>query len=160
MRNDIPSNIFDAKTLFNSIGEAMHNGPKSSNADNYVSMKTKVERQLQAYDDAVEQRPNTLHLLSPLWPSDCPESKTARSMYKSNGDEIQQIRNDLMQRNGNGDPYLCPICECEPIYHLDHYIPRDKMPEFSVHPQNLIYLCKHCNEKFHLPYINCYDSIN
>ena len=33
------------------------------------------------------------------------------------------------------------------VYHLDHYIPREKMPEFSVHPLNLIYLCHDCNEK-------------
>ena len=32
------------------------------------------------------------------------------------------------------------------MYHLDHYIPREKMPEFSVHPLNLIYICHDCNK--------------
>lgn len=147
MRNNTPSSKYDAQNLFHSIGCAMRDGKNNKNATNYASMRTSVDQQLQNYDNAVAQQPNTLHSLTPLWPNKCPEKKTAYNMYKSDADEIQQIRNDLMALNGSGKPYLCPICECEPVKHLDHYVPREIMPEFSIHPQNLIYTCKNCNEE-------------
>ena len=146
MKNNSPSTKYAAKDLFNTIGGGMHNGPKHRNADNYASMKTRIESQIDRYDAAVAANPITLETIQPLWTTKCSERTTAHNMYESGHDLIQEIRNDLMQINGGGGMYKCPLCEVNEVYHLDHYIPRDKMPEFSVHPSNLIYLCKDCNE--------------
>lgn len=124
----------------------MHNGPKHRNADNYASMKTRVESQIDRYDAAVANNPITLETIQPLWATKCGERTTAHNMYESRPDLIQDIRNDLMQINGGGGKYKCPLCEVNDVYYLDHYIPREKMSEFSVHPSNLIYICRTCNE--------------
>lgn len=146
MKNNNPSTKYAAKDLFNTIGGGMHNGPKHRNADNYASMKTRVESQIDRYDEAVATNPITLETIQPLWATKCTERTTAHNMYESRPDLIQDIRNDLMQINGGGGKYKCPLCEVNDVYHLDHYIPREKMSEFSVHPSNLIYICRDCNE--------------
>ena len=124
----------------------MRNGKKHKNATNYASMKNGVEQKIDTYDAAVAIRPITLDQLNPLWTAMCDERQTAHDMYDSKPQLIQDIRNDLMKINGGGTRYKCPLCEVNDVYHLDHYIPREKMPEFSVHPLNLIYLCHNCNE--------------
>jgi len=40
---------------------------------------------------------------------------------------------------------MCPLCGQEPVTDLDHYVPRAKMPEYSVHLLNLIPTCHECN---------------
>lgn len=147
MKNSSPSTLYTAIDLFHTIGGGMHNGPKHKNADNYASMKVRVESQITAYDAAVAKDPITLEQIQPLWTTKCAESMTAHDMYTSQPSLIQNIRNDLMKINGGGKTYKCPLCEVNDVYHLDHYIPREKMPEFSVHPKNLIYICHDCNEK-------------
>ena len=147
MKNSIPSRLFTAKTLFNMIGRAMRNGKKRKNANNYVNMKTRVEFQIDCYDKAVVRKPITLENIHPLWTKRCDESITAHDMFESNPKVIQDLRNDLMMLNGRGMVYKCPLCEVNDVYHLDHYIPREKMPEYSIHPLNLIYICRECNEK-------------
>lgn len=146
MKNSIPSTLYVAKDLFNRIGGAMRNGSKHNNATNYASIKNRVEQQIDDYDAAVAVRPITLEKINPLWSTKCDEGKTAHDMYDSQTSLIQNIKNDLMRINGGGKKYRCPLCEVNDVYHMDHYIPREKMPEFSVHPLNLIYICHDCNE--------------
>lgn len=146
MKNSSPSSLYVAKDLFNKIGKGMRNSKKHKNAANYLSMKTHVERQIDSYDTAIACYPITLETIRPLWTTKCDESTTARDMYTSKPELIQNIRNDLMMINGGGRVYKCPLCEVNDVYHLDHYIPREKMPEYSVHPLNLIYVCHDCND--------------
>lgn len=40
---------------------------------------------------------------------------------------------------------MCPLCGQKPVTDLDHYVPRAKMPEYSVHLLNLIPTCHECN---------------
>ena len=147
MRNSKPSGLYTAIDMFHTIGGAMHNRDGTHNRDNYQTMKINVEGQISQYETAITEQPITLERIKPLWANDCAEKKTAHDMYKSEHPKIQEMRNDLMRINGAGKVYKCPICECDDVVHLDHYIPRDVMPEFSVMPQNLIYLCDRCNTK-------------
>ena len=135
----------DAKTVFDSIGSAMRNGRKHQNATNYVAMRNDVRQQLDQYDQRVN--PISLENLMSLWPTlrtNKDEARTAYDMYSTSKNEIKQIRAELESLNG-GQIMRCPICELEYYAHLDHYIPRELMPEFSVHPKNLIPLCNYCN---------------
>lgn len=135
----------DAKTVFDSIGGAMRNGRKHQNATNYVAMRNDVHQQLDEYDQRVN--PISLENLVSLWPNrrtNMDEARTAHDMYSTSKNEIKQIRAELETLNG-GKVIKCPICELDYYVHLDHYIPREEMPEFSVHPKNLIPLCDYCN---------------
>lgn len=146
MRNNKPSYLHESNSIFNSIGNVMKNGKTNNNATNYASMKSNVEAKIVAYDMAILNNPNTLSSLSPLWPNGCDESRTAYNMYSTSRKEINELKNDLLRINGNGKEYKCPLCEINPVKHLDHYVPRGIMPEYSVHPRNLILLCQECNE--------------
>jgi hypothetical protein len=43
--------------------------------------------------------------------------------------------------------HLCPLCGYRPVDSLDHYLPKEKFPVFSVTPINLIPACMGCNKK-------------
>lgn len=146
MRNDKPSTLYTSLQIFHEIGDEMRNGTKHKNADNYKDFKTDVETQIDEYDKAIGKTPIELERLTPLWPGACEQKKTAFDMYSTNREQIQQLRNDLKAINGGGKLYKCPLCGVANVYHLDHYIPRSIMPEFSVMPKNLVYLCEDCND--------------
>lgn len=55
---------------------------------------------------------------------------------------------EIEAQNG-GKQILCPICEVAEANEMDHYIPREIMPEFSAHIHNLIPLCHECNHSKH-----------
>lgn len=43
----------------------------------------------------------------------------------------------------------CPYCGInESPYHVDHYLPRSKFPEFSIYEKNLIAACSSCNSRY------------
>lgn len=73
------------------------------------------------------------------------DSKT-RSLHGKYWKEIETI-------NG-GTALVCPLCGLTLCDQLDHYIPRDTMPEFSVFTPNLIPLCHDCNEEKHEVWLN------
>lgn len=59
---------------------------------------------------------------------------------------IDNTKNEIYTQNGA----LCPYCstarnECRD---LDHYIPRQLFPEFSIMSNNLIYSCSKCNQDY------------
>lgn len=146
MRSDKPSALFTSKQMFHEIGDDMRNGKNNKNADNYKVFKVSVENQIDLYDVAVGKSPVELEKLTPLWPKACEQKTTAFNMYSTSREQIQKLRNDLKAINGKGKVYKCPLCGVANVRHLDHYIPRSIMPEFSVMPKNLIYLCEDCNE--------------
>ncbi|MDH7971278.1 hypothetical protein QH494_03720 [Sphingomonas sp. AR_OL41] len=45
------------------------------------------------------------------------------------------------------DPNICPYCLLRQPTSLDHFLPKDFFPEFSVLAWNLVYVCDPCNRK-------------
>jgi 5-methylcytosine-specific restriction endonuclease McrA len=45
------------------------------------------------------------------------------------------------------NPNLCPYCLLRQPTSLDHFLPKDHFPEFSVLAWNLVYVCDPCNRK-------------
>ena len=41
---------------------------------------------------------------------------------------------------------LCPFCNLETTYQIDHYLPKRRYPEFSLHGPNLLPICPGCNQ--------------
>ncbi len=67
-------------------------------------------------------------------------AEAQRTFYKSrsSGGPLQQIR----RKSGL---LCCPMCGSQHPGTLDHYLPRESFPEFSILPCNLIPACPHCN---------------
>ena len=53
----------------------------------------------------------------------------------------------------NGGLRACPVClskspDIRRESDLDHYLPRSAYPSLSLHPGNLLFICKECNETY------------
>ena len=42
---------------------------------------------------------------------------------------------------------VCPFCGAGKLEEVDHYIPKELYPEFTIYPLNLIPICNKCNKK-------------
>ncbi|GAA3962974.1 HNH endonuclease [Actinoplanes auranticolor] len=58
------------------------------------------------------------------------------------GNSLDSIRGDLMASTLHG---LCPMCGRGEVWTLDHYLPKESYPEFSLLPINLVPACWSCN---------------
>jgi 5-methylcytosine-specific restriction endonuclease McrA len=54
------------------------------------------------------------------------------------------LRGDLLKRISVG---RCPFCGISESSTLDHYLPKEQYPEFSVFPKNLVPSCAVCNTR-------------
>lgn len=149
-----------------------------SSADDYIAETKKglhsPNREFVAHHehllkDAYERyishiNPCTLEEIYPVWPilkEDAPDTKVQKKkdrkmlhdMYETKEAFKDAHWNAVRAQNGDVD-LICPICGVNDCYHLDHYIPREKMPEFSVFTPNLIPLCYDCNEEKKAAWLN------
>ncbi|WP_452231777.1 hypothetical protein [Lacinutrix sp. MEBiC02595] len=68
-------------------------------------------------------------------------------LYSSQRKPIIELKKELTTNEFNQRINNCPNCTIEKVASLDHYIPKDEFPEFSVNPINLIPCCSTCNSK-------------
>ncbi|GAL80014.1 EA31 gene protein [Algibacter lectus] len=68
-------------------------------------------------------------------------------LYSSQRKSIIELKKELTTNEFNQRINDCPNCTIEKVASLDHYIPKDEFPEFSVNPVNLIPCCSTCNSK-------------
>lgn len=117
---------------------------------------TSIETAINSYDALCS--PNCqLEQLVPIWSdtdtctilgSRYSKYELAKSIYKSKRRFVLNRWLEIEAQNG-GRQILCPICEVAEANEMDHYVPREKMPEFSAHIHNLIPLCHDCNHSKH-----------
>lgn len=72
------------------------------------------------------------------------QKQTVKNLYESGASEFDLLWDELKELNG-GTRLRCPICGVTFANELDHYVPREKFPEFSANPLNIIPLCHDCN---------------
>jgi hypothetical protein len=68
-------------------------------------------------------------------------------LYSSQRKSIIELKIELTTNEFNQRVNTCPNCTIEKVASLDHYIPKDEFPEFSVNPINLVPCCSTCNSK-------------
>lgn len=67
-----------------------------------------------------------------------------RHAYTVETAPMTELRGDLLKRISVA---RCPFCGISESSTLDHYLPKEKYPEFSVFPMNLIPSCAICNTR-------------
>lgn len=67
--------------------------------------------------------------------------------YVTETKSMRTLRADLMDPDLD-DFAQCPYCGINEPKTLDHYIPKESHPEFSIFPINLIPICNQCNSKY------------
>lgn len=65
--------------------------------------------------------------------------------YDNSATLISHLRSKIIEANEGEIVLKCPICGLRDAKDLDHYIPRQLFPEYSINPYNLIPTCHDCN---------------
>lgn len=68
-----------------------------------------------------------------------------KGLYDYNSVAIRQLRQNVHLRMPQTIRYTCQYCTVTPVESLDHYIPKEEFPEYSIHANNLVPCCKTCN---------------
>ncbi len=84
--------------------------------------------------------------------------KVVPAVFATNANDIEAIaaaQRDLYRTRSGSGPLArirstkgltcCPMCGSHHHGTLDHYLPRDSFPEFSILPSNLVPACPYCN---------------
>lgn len=66
-------------------------------------------------------------------------------LYKYDNSVIQKLNEKVTTLEGNRLINTCQNCTINEINSLDHIVPKDEFPEFSVNPINLFPSCSKCN---------------
>lgn len=126
--------------------------------DEVIQAKKKDRKRFEKLRNDIEERfndystkayTNNLHLFTEKWHYD-KNAKTSDGyflyhQYDNSQVSMSKLRSKIIEAN-NGEIVLkCPICELRDATDLDHYIPRQLFPEFSIHSYNLILTCHKCN---------------
>jgi len=69
-------------------------------------------------------------------------SKLLQSLFKRMEPRrrLWRVRCSLINR-----ARICPLCRISEAFHLDHFLPKESFPEFSIFSRNLIPACAKCN---------------
>ena len=59
----------------------------------------------------------------------------------------KDVKNKELKKVYEGCQGICPYCGEGKIEEVDHYIPKEDYPEFTLYPYNLIPICNKCNKK-------------
>ena len=73
------------------------------------------------------------------------EKNDLLKLYKYSFKAITDLKIKLTTTNSNRINNVCQNCSIGEIGSFDHYLPKEKFPEFSVNPKNLIPSCAICN---------------
>jgi hypothetical protein len=67
--------------------------------------------------------------------------------YEVSAESLAELKRLITERQAEGIRDFCPYCGIGAPRQFDHYLPKEKFPEFSVHAHNLMPCCGTCNGK-------------
>ncbi len=66
-------------------------------------------------------------------------------LYSSGNSRLVKLKNSITTVLDNRAMNTCQYCTIVPVGSLDHIVPKDEFPEFSINPKNLLPACTTCN---------------
>lgn len=75
-------------------------------------------------------------------------------LYSYSSKPFVELKNELVKLPNNRSFDTCQYCAINSINTLDHILPKEKFPEFVVHPKNLFPACSLCNGKKSTKFVN------
>ena len=129
----IPPLVVDATTIFDDIAAAKH-PPRRAR------MRAARRRVLAAYQGYEESAPEVGQLVAASLTN--LQKDAMRHAYTVETMPLTALRGDLLKRIIVA---RCPFCGISESSTIDHYLPKEKYPEFSVFPKNLVPSCAMCN---------------
>ncbi|WP_404460855.1 HNH endonuclease [Sutcliffiella horikoshii] len=141
MRNLVPPCV-DEKLVYNNIEKNARNEDKKKRL---TDLKQSIFLRYEHYNENVynlEKLENSIIL-------DDKDKKALHSCYNRNkhGYLEGKVVSQILQIQSPQHKNKCPYCGMDKPRTIDHYIPKEDFPEFSVFPPNLIPCCGYCNTK-------------
>lgn len=124
--------------------EAVVNKYNKNVKETLSKIEDKVESQFENYTEKFSQK--KLYELIPL-KFDHVEKQSLIGLYEYDSKIVQKIKNEILDNQIIEIQATCQYCTLNSAKGLDHYIHKDKYPEYSVNPLNLIPCCPECNSK-------------
>lgn len=131
----IPTLNVDAEDIFDAISSAK----RPPRREQMRSARGSVFAAYGLYDRAV---PNVGGLGQTALTGD--QREAMHHAYEVETVPMAALRGDLL---GRIEVFRCPFCGLSETSTLDHYLPKEKYPEFSVFPSNLVPACGVCNTR-------------
>lgn len=129
----IPLLAVDATDVFDDIASAKHQ-PRRGRMH---AARAKVFDAYQSYEDAAPEVGELDE--APLTGQ---QKEAMRHAFTVETEPMTTLRGDLLKRI---EVARCPFCGISESSTLDHYLPKERYPEFSVFPKNLVPSCAVCN---------------
>lgn len=131
----IPLLAVDATDVFDEIAAAKHQPRRGS-------MQTARTDILTAYQDYDDVAPDVGELDKASLTDQ--QKEAMRHAYNVETEPMTALRGDLLNRIFAA---RCPFCGISESSTLDHYLPKEQYPEYSVFPSNLVPSCAVCNTR-------------
>ncbi|WP_413991180.1 HNH endonuclease [Labrys okinawensis] len=131
----IPLLAVDATVVFDEIAAAKHQ-PRRGRMQ---AARADVLTAYQSYEDAVPEVGELDE--APLTDA---QQEAMRHAFNVETAPMTALRGDLLKRISVA---RCPFCGISESSTLDHYLPKEQYPEFSVFPKNLVPSCAVCNTR-------------
>lgn len=132
-----------SNTFLDNVLKAKKNSKKDPTYKNRVEiLKPDVKNKFTTYDD--EHKANNLASLTAHGYTGQDKADLLK-LYKYGNSVIQNLNEKVTTLEGNRLINTCQNCTINEINSLDHIVPKDEFPEFSVNPLNLFPSCTKCN---------------
>lgn len=117
--------------------------------DNIINVKrwthkatlTSMQHTIKEYYQKYREKRYTLEQLEHLTCNN-DEKDAMKHTYTSRTTPLETLRSSILSI---WESNICPYCNINSIATIDHYMPKDCFPEYSVLPINLVPCCRDCN---------------
>lgn len=132
-----------SSTFLDDVLKAKNNSKKDPDYKDRVEiLKSNVKNKYSSFDSKHEA--NNLASLTAHGYSGQDKADLLK-LYKYDNSVIQKLNDKVTTLEGNRLINTCQNCTINEINSLDHIVPKDEFPEFSVNPRNLFPSCSKCN---------------
>lgn len=131
----VPLLAVDAGVVFDAIATAKH-------ASRRARMRAARARVLEAYEAYEHATPEVGDLEEAALTDN--QKEAMRHAFTVETAPMTELRGNLLKRVSVA---RCPFCGISESSTLDHYLPKEQYPEFSVFPKNLVPSCAVCNTR-------------
>lgn len=131
----IPLLAVDATDVFDGIAAAKHEPRRGR----MRAARARVLAAYRVYEDAAPEVGGLDEV-----PLTDPQKEAMRHAFTVETEPMTTLRGNLLKRTTVA---RCPFCGINESSTLDHYLPKEQYPEFSVFPKNLVPSCAVCNTR-------------
>ncbi|EMB8480640.1 HNH endonuclease [Providencia rettgeri] len=88
------------------------------------------------------------------------DSNDLLKLYKYSLKAFINLKNAILTLPDERSIDTCQYCTLNTVNTLDHIIPKDDFPEYSIHPKNLFPVCSQCNSKKQKKWLDSSNDYN